>query len=175
MVPTAPTVPTDLIGNEQEMEEDAPGMPANVTGLQCLKSRKFINKGIKPTKPDPPKQYFISDGLKGEEKLPMIFLQVMQLLPQACCFPLPDLSKNEKRQKAEEQIKKILMIKSWMHLCTERYMKKKKRLQDQFLQKREEILKKYEAKIHELDAQSSTPRKKTKANSSGDESSRRGV
>ncbi|KAI0498937.1 hypothetical protein KFK09_019835 [Dendrobium nobile] len=32
MVPTAPTVPTDLIGNEQEMEEDAPGMPANVTG-----------------------------------------------------------------------------------------------------------------------------------------------
>ncbi|KAI0494365.1 hypothetical protein KFK09_024499 [Dendrobium nobile] len=39
MASTVPTVPTDLVGNEQEMEEDAPGMPANVTGTRfCLSS-----------------------------------------------------------------------------------------------------------------------------------------
>ncbi|PKU61400.1 hypothetical protein MA16_Dca023665 [Dendrobium catenatum] len=69
----------------------------------------------------------------------------------------------------------LYKLQSWMHLCTKRYMKKKQRLQDQFLQEREEILKKYEAKIQELEAPSSPPRKKAKGNSSGDEFSRRGV
>ncbi|PKU63521.1 hypothetical protein MA16_Dca026762 [Dendrobium catenatum] len=69
----------------------------------------------------------------------------------------------------------LYKLQSWMHLCTERYMKKKQCLQDQFMKEREEILKKYEEKIKEFDAPSSPPQKKSKANSSGDESSSRGV
>ncbi|PKU81777.1 hypothetical protein MA16_Dca026588 [Dendrobium catenatum] len=56
-----------------------------------------------------------------------------------------------------------------LHMSTENYVKKKKRLQEQFKEEREEILKRYEAKIQELDALPSSPRNKSKATSSGDE------
>ncbi|KAI0491837.1 hypothetical protein KFK09_026098 [Dendrobium nobile] len=40
MVLTAPTVPTDLIGDKQEMEEDAPGMPVNVIEIEISEERE---------------------------------------------------------------------------------------------------------------------------------------
>ncbi|PKU73700.1 hypothetical protein MA16_Dca013280 [Dendrobium catenatum] len=56
-----------------------------------------------------------------------------------------------------------------MFLCDQKFEKWKKYLQRQFEKEREEILKKYEAKIQELDAPSSPPQKKAKGNSSRDE------
>ncbi|PKU63486.1 hypothetical protein MA16_Dca019295 [Dendrobium catenatum] len=70
---------------------------------------------------------------------------------------------------------RLYKLQYHMFLCDQKFEKWKTYLQRQFEKEQEEILKKYEKKIKELDAPSSPPQKKTKADSSGDESSRRGV
>ncbi|PKU62862.1 hypothetical protein MA16_Dca028877 [Dendrobium catenatum] len=69
----------------------------------------------------------------------------------------------------------LYKLQSWMHIRTERYFKKKQCLQDKFLRERDEIMQRYEEKIQELDAPPSPPRQKPRTDSSGAESSRRGV
>jgi len=54
-----------------------------------------------------------------------------------------------------------------MHLCTERYMKKKQLLREQFKRERDEVFKRYADKIQELEAPTLSPREKSKASSSG--------
>ncbi|KAI0516317.1 hypothetical protein KFK09_008989 [Dendrobium nobile] len=68
----------------------------------------------------------------------------------------------------------LYKLQSWMHIRTERYMKKKQRLQDHFLKERYEILQKYEDKIKELDATPLPPQKKPKLTHQEMSSSRRG-
>ncbi|PKU60154.1 hypothetical protein MA16_Dca029105 [Dendrobium catenatum] len=68
----------------------------------------------------------------------------------------------------------LYKLQSWMHIHTERYFKKKQRLQDKFLKEQDEIMQKYEDLINELNAPSSSLRKTTRTDSSGAESSRRG-
>ncbi|PKU69954.1 hypothetical protein MA16_Dca026518 [Dendrobium catenatum] len=70
---------------------------------------------------------------------------------------------------------RLYKLQYHVFLCDQKFEKCKRYLQRQFENEQEEILKKFEDKIKELDAPSSPPQKKQKANSSGDEFSRRGV
>ncbi|PKU71339.1 hypothetical protein MA16_Dca017740 [Dendrobium catenatum] len=70
---------------------------------------------------------------------------------------------------------RLYKLQYHMFLCDQKFEKWKAYLQRQFEKEQEDILKKFREKIKELDAPSSPPSKKTKANSSGDEFSRRGV
>ncbi|PKU67570.1 hypothetical protein MA16_Dca018873 [Dendrobium catenatum] len=70
---------------------------------------------------------------------------------------------------------RLYKLQYHMFLCDQKFEKWKMYLQRQFEKEQEEILKEFGEKIKELDAPSSPPQKKIKANSLEDEFSRRGV